>query len=319
MNPTRLFYATPQPGLGNLGDTLGPVIVAALSGRVIRPAGQVSLLPRLASIGTIAQRLRFGWVDLWGSGAAGRESPFEMQRHLRRPWATHLVPHATRGPFSAALLAKAGFGHPAAFGDPAWLLPQIWPRTAPPRFDLGVILHGSEVTAPRPDATARPEFRRYDVPPALAGAVRIISPLHAMELGALRGKLNEMLDCRRILSTSLHDLVLAEAYGIPCAAFDFHAGQSGRIAVTTDTPLDHRMRDFYAGVGQEHVLVLRQERHEATDWEAAIRFLDREWSGLTFDATPLLESFPRAHGRLSSTNLPAGMAELARRLRHVFA
>lgn len=318
MTPIRLAFSVVGPGVGNLGDSLGPLLVAAYSGQEILPGARASPRRRFTSIGTNAQKLFLGTVDLWGTGAAGRNNPFEPQCGFARRWATRLVPHALRGPFSAALLEEAGHGRPLALGDPAWLLPRLWPAPLrPPRFELGVVLHETEVLGRHPDAPPHPDFLRYHLPPSLEAAVRIISPLHRLDPVSMRVKLNEMLDCRRLLSTGLHGLVLAETYGIPCAAFDIHAGTSGRFKVNTDAPLDHRLRDFYAGIGQSEVLVLRTQRHARTDWEGAMRFLDREWSRVTFDPTPLLQSFPARYGRLSETHFPAGIAELQRRLSHV--
>lgn len=305
-------------GFGNFGDSLGPLLVAAFSDRTVARPHPLFWGHRLITIGTTAHLVSRCVADLWGTGAPGANSPFQLQRDFRPRWLTKLIPHALRGPFSAALLAEAGYGQPLALGEPAWLLPKLWPKPArPPRHELGVIIHLSEAANRHPGALAHPEFLRYHVAPELADTVRIITTVHALNASAMRAKLDEMLDCRRILSTGLHGLVLAEAYGLPCAAFDIHAGQSGRVSLTTEAPLDHRVRDFYAGIGQREALVLRQERHQPTDWEAAIRFLDREWSSVSFDATPLLESFPARYGRLSEANFPANMEELQARLSRV--
>lgn len=305
-------------GFGNFGDSLGPLLIAAFSDREIIRPHRLFWGHRLITIGTTAHLVRRCIADLWGTGVGGSNNPFSMQRHFQARWLTRLIPHAVRGPFSAALLSAAGHGRPLATGDPAWLLPKLWPRPQrTPRYELGVIIHLSETAERHPDAPPHPEHRRYEVSPALAHTVRVINTVHALNASAMRAKLNEMLDCRRILSTGLHGLVLAEAYGIPCAAFDIHAGESGRVGLTTETPLDHRVRDFYAGIGQREALVLRQERHQPTEWEAAMRFLDREWSRVTFDATPLLESFPARYGRLSEANFPADMTGLQHRLRHI--
>lgn len=319
MRSIRLDYLTDRPsGFGNLGDSLGPLLVAAFSDREVTRPHPWSWGHRLITIGTAAHLVRRCVADLWGTGAPGSNDPFAMQRHFQGQHFTRLVPHALRGPFSAALLAAAGHRMPLAMGDPAWLLPKLWPKpNRTPHFELGVVIHVSEMAAPHPDAPPHPEFLRYAVPPGLAGTVRIINTFHSLDALAMRAKLDEMLDCRRILSTGLHGLVLAEAYGLPCATFDIHAGESRRVGLTTQAPLDHRVRDFYAGIGQSEALVLRQERHRPTDWEATIRFLDREWSRITFDTAPLLESFPARYGRLSEANFPADMAEMQHRLRRV--
>jgi hypothetical protein len=313
---TSLYFSRAGGGLGNLGDVIGPVLVAAFTGRRIR--WRPSRWPgrRLASIGTIAQWLRLGQVDLWGTGAEGLAGgPFGLQRGFRRPGLTRLVPHALRGPHSAALLEAAGFGRPRAFGDPAMLLPLLWPlKAVEKRWDLGVALHLSEVPARRPGGGVDPRFARYAVPPDLAGAVRIIDPFVATDPAAIQAKIAEILACRRILSTGLHPLIIAEAYGVPCAQFDLHDGPSGRVAVDGAAPLDHRLRDFAAGLGQADALVLRQPRAGTTDWEAAMRLIDEAWRPVRFDPAPLLESFPRRWGMAAMAHLPRDLDALRDRL-----
>lgn len=314
--PIPLYFSRAGGGIGNLGDLLGPVIVAGFTGRTIR--WRPSRWPgrRLASIGTVAQWLRLGTIDLWGTGAEGLESgPMEVPRGFRRPRLTRLVPHALRGPFSAALLEGAGFGRPRAYGDPAMLLPLLWPFPAvEKRWDLGVVLHLSEVPGRRPGAAPDPAFARYAVPEALHGQVRLIDPFVATDAAAIRAKVVEILACRRILSTGLHPLIIAEAYGVPCAQFDLHDGPWGRVAVDGAAPLDHRLRDFAAGLGCATALVVRQPRERATDWAAAMRLIDQAWAPIRFDPAPLLASFPAAWGVASTAHLPRDLAALQARL-----
>ena len=312
---TSLYFSRAGGGIGNLGDLLGPVVVAAFTGRTIR--WRPSRWPgrRLASIGTVAQWLRLGTVDLWGTGAEGLNGGAALQHGFRRPALTRLVPHALRGPYSAALLEGAGFGRPRAYGDPAMLLPLLWPGPAPAkRWDLGVVLHLSEVPSRRPGGAPDPAHRRYAVPDALRGTVRLIDPFVATDAAAIHAKVAEILACRRILSTGLHPLILAEAYGVPCAQFDLHDGRSGRVAVADAAPLDHRLRDFAAGLGRADALVVRQPRERPTDWEAAMRLIDAAWSPVRFDPAPLLDSFPARWGEASAAHLPADMATLRARL-----
>lgn len=298
--------------MGNFGDLLSPLIVAAFSGRPVRHVPYLWPGERLVAIGTIGQRQRLGHAHLWGTGVGGRGDAFRIPRGWRRPAFTRLSATALRGPFSAAMLRAAGVEAPRAFGDPALLLPALWPGTGvAKRFELGVFLHLSELTEETLDAAARPEFRRYEVPPSLQGSVVVRHTLVPPSLAGMRAALDALLSCRRVLSTGLHALVLAEAYGIPCAAFDIHAGPSTLMDPEDDAqPLDHRMRDFYAGLGARRLPVFRTERHLETDWEAAIRFIDAHWAPRRIETAALLESFPARFGPLRAAPLRDGLDAL---------
>ncbi|MBO1075326.1 polysaccharide pyruvyl transferase family protein [Roseomonas marmotae] len=297
---------------GNMGDLFGPIIVAAHTGEPVEYAPTTSLRQRLITVGTIGQKQRFGRVDIWGAGFGGRSSGFRVPDGFQHPAFTRFMPHALRGPFSAALLRRSGYAVPDVYGDPAWLLPRLWPAShIAKRWELGVVIHLSEVESKDPAARARAEFLRYSIPEEMRGSVILLNTVVERGIGQVRARVEDILACRRVLSTSLHALAVAEAYGIPCAAFDFHAGPSGRFAVDDDAvPIDHRMRDFYAGSGRDEVLVYRNERHLPTDWEAAMGFMDRHWEPLTYDPSRLLEAFPRHLGQMEALPRPEAVARL---------
>jgi hypothetical protein len=241
-------------------------------------------------------------------GFAGpRGTEFAIASGYKKPPLVNFVPHAMRGPFSRQLLLDAGYDVPQVYGDPALMLDRLWPAAqVEKRWDLGVVLHMSENDQ---------AFERYGVPEELAGSVKVfttaINP--AGGVAALEERVRELQSCRRILSTGLHALVLAEAGNIPCAHFDIHEGASGRVQVDDPSvPLDHRMRDFYAGCGKSDVLVYRNERHLPTDWEAVIRFIDEGWRPLEYDPAPLLEAFPKRYGEFAGQPVVRDIAKLDR-------
>lgn len=310
----RLFWLSGQGDTGNLGDLLGPIIVAAFTGRPVRWVPGRLRWPRLVTIGTMGHMQRSGTVHLWGTGFQGSNaSRFRTQSDFVAPADTRFVAHAVRGPFSARLLHSAGIEVPPVYGDPAMLLPQLWSGAeVQKRWDLGVVLHLTESRALQ-EPEAPPEFRRYLIPPHLRDSVTLIDTQVPRTVQGVRERVEQMLACRRILSTSLHGVAIAEAYGIPCATFDFHPGESGRFDAADDgTDIDHRMRDFYAGAGAPDILVYRRMRHMETDWEAAMAFLDAHWRPLRYDPAPLAAAFPRRYGSLSATNIPARAEELER-------
>ena len=301
------WETSPQTRLGNFGDMLAPVIVAALTGRSVGYRHVNQLGSRLITAGTIGQAQCRGRVHVWGAGFSGQDdqhfSPAggPLRGGVLRRSLLQFKVHAARGPYSADVLRSSGFTVPDVHGDPVWLLPSIWPARTEKQYELGVVLHISE-TDDDSEILEEAPLVRYQIPPDMVGSVKLITMRTGRDMDSIRRKVDEFTSCKRILSTSLHGMVMAEAYGIPCAVFDFHDGDSTFIETDDDTcALDHRMRDFYAGLGQSHALVLRQLRHLPTDWEAAIRFIDQNYCGdISYEAGKFLDSFPNKFGPLLS-------------------
>lgn len=276
----------------NLGDALSAVIVTALSRMPITRTAFNSDLERLAAVGTIGHAFHRGKVHLWGTGFdMGRDRNGALTGYSI-PENTELVVHAVRGRETAAALRERGIDVPENYGDPVWLLPKIFPDPGVKTHDLGVIVHISELDQPTASGLVRATIERYKIPPELADRVRIINTYTPATIDGLRTKTEEILSCRRILSTSLHGMVIAETYGIPCGWFATYAGVSGLLPIGGEQPIDHRMRDFYSGVDRNHVLSYLQPLNRATDWSDAIRFLDEHWRPLSYTGKALFNAFP---------------------------
>jgi len=278
----------------NLGDSLSPVVVAALSGLRIDWTPAASAQTRMAAIGTIGQRFAGGTVHYWGTGFDAKMNVVDPSvPHYLLPPETRLVPHALRGPHSRAVLARVGIHAPQIYGDPAWFMPRIHPSTVAKRAELGVVLHISETTARTPEPAPYPEFARYHIDDADSGAVKLISTYHNRDYRSLTGKLDELLSCKRIVSTGFHGMVLADAYRIPCAYFALEEGES-RLVDPWDHSgvLDHRFADFYAGCTRPGVPAYCQPRLHLTDWTKLIRFIDDMWTPVEDRFEDLLSAFP---------------------------
>ena len=62
---------------------------------------------------------------------------------------------------------------------------------------------------------------------------------------------------------------------------------------TSDSRLDHRFRDLYAGLGVKRIPTYCQIRKNTlTDWEDAISHIDKFWEPKEFDTGPLMDAFP---------------------------
>lgn len=274
----------------NLGDALSPVMTALLSGQPARRAPFRSQAPRLAAVGTIGQNLSGGEVWFWGTGCSPRAGA-RGGRFSPDP-GTRIHVTATRGPLSAALL---GGGRLATriYGDPVWLLPRFYRPQVEKRWDLGVILHLSELADRGFECRPRPELTRFRIEGADADRVRLISTVTPISTAGLRDRIDDILACRRIVSTSLHGLVIAESYGLPCLYFP--PGVSEGLATAplrADAGLDARMIDLYAGVGRRDISLYEQAVDRASDWSAVIAAVDRAWRPARIDEEALIAAFP---------------------------
>lgn len=280
----------------NLGDALSAVVVSVMSGLPIKPASFNQPVERLAAVGTIGHAQRNARVHLWGTGfdlsrnSAGNVSGYHV------PDDTTLIAHAVRGRQTAKGLRALGVDVPEVYGDPVWFLPRIFPLEGlRKRKELGVIVHISELQEARLTAKVKSSLKRYKIPASLADDIVIINTYTEPTVEAFERKVREIAECKRILSTSLHGLVIAETYNIPCAWFSTRQGQSDFLPFDGPQPIDHRMVDFYSGVGRDAVLTCFQQLHEATRWEEAMAFIDRHWERLTYTGEDLFEAFPLRH------------------------
>ncbi len=221
----RLNWWNPIP---NLGDAVSPLIVAHLSGRAVVHTGDRAR-GKLVAVGSILNRARDGDV-VWGSGLISAES---------RPKGTRILVTAVRGPRTAARLRGLGIDCPEVYGDPGCLLPRLYPRPldAAPRFELGVIPHhrDQELLGP-PDP-----------------AIRVLDIMSGPE-----AFLAELWGCQRVVSSSLHGIIFAEAYGIPAHWLEL----SDRVLGG-----GHKFADYYEGTGRECPAPLTRARMMAQpDW-----------------------------------------------------
>ncbi|MBW4657826.1 MAG: polysaccharide pyruvyl transferase family protein [Drouetiella hepatica Uher 2000/2452] len=292
--PLTWVASTPNCPLANLGDALSPILVSALSGLPIVHRHFDAPQKKLACVGTIGHALKNGEVHLWGTGVDKAKHPIDRNlAYYQKPPKTKFQVHALRGAFSAQAFQQQGIEVPAVYGDPVWFLPSLIQPAIEKRYELGVIVHLSELESLNETANVREELIRYRVPESIAADVRIITTLSQPTFEALEAKVEEITACKRIISTSLHGLVIAEAYQIPCAYFQI-VGAGGSFIQLKDQQarIEHRFRDFYSGLGLEQLFVYGQELEQETNWEQVIRAVDQFWSPVEWSAEAFLEAFP---------------------------
>lgn len=184
----RLGYADEE----NFGDQLSPRLIAALFGvRVTHAsfstADLVSVGSLLESLARSSNHLR---PHVWGTGF------IEAGGHWDGP---EIVPNAVRGELTLERLSNQLEG-PVALGDPGLLAPLAFPRApAPAAAPISVVPHYVDFDDPQVrEATEG----RSDV--------RVINVRHDVET-----VVSQIAGSRLVLSSSLHGLIVADAYGVP--------------------------------------------------------------------------------------------------------
>jgi len=291
--PLSWVATTPEAPDANLGDALSPIIVSAISGLPVRHCNFDADCERLVGIGTIAHSQKKGRVHFWGTGLDDRTIQKTPGGYVR-PQGVEPVAHAMRGPNSANALRRSGLKVPAVYGDPVWFLPRIVPvPDVEKRYELGVVMHISEAASPSAEAPAKRSYLSYRVPPRLRSKIRIINTYARPTPQALFDKVDEIRACRRIVSSSFHGLVIAETFGIPNLWFAKYAG--GAMSGNIDDPtvrIDHRVRDFYAGLGIAKLAFYAGAPRERTDWSGVMSAIDENWTSVAHDARDLFDAFP---------------------------
>lgn len=281
----------------NIGDALSPVMVALMSGQDVQRLPTKTQALRMGCVGTIGHGFSGGEVFFWGTGSSRWTNPSapaaERLEFEITPDSSFTVT-ATRGPVSENILTGRGEGTVGVYGDPVWLLPRFYNPTVEKKWKLGVIVHLSELSDRDPEAHLRAELLRYQIPLEMRDDIRIINTVSAIDIQGIRGKIDEILACERIVSTSLHGMVFAESYGIPCLHFPSTGAESGLGVrdLHSDEVLDLRIVDLYRGLGLSSLPVYTQPHGEQTDWHDLTKSIDEAWQLRRLDEQALIDAFP---------------------------
>jgi hypothetical protein len=170
----------------NFGDAMAPLLLERFAGLKTEPS--TISHARIASVGSILEHIPPGWDGfICGSGKLREDS----QLNLHTKTATIL---ALRGPLTARQCPSGTY----ALGDPGLLVSELIPAQDK-LYDLGVVPHWSDQ-----ELAVRPEFRSgkwHNV---------IISPREDPLTVIM-----QIARCRRIVTSSLHGAITADAFGIP--------------------------------------------------------------------------------------------------------
>ncbi len=197
--PACLFHWRPRAGI-NFGDALSIDLVSQLlahehGGRNVPTCAKWSCRRRLLAVGSILHDSRRGDV-VWGSGINGKMSSRDQDF-------SGVDFRAVRGPLTREMVLRSGAECPDILGDPALLLPRLFPefRRAPTSG------HGEKLTfIPNINDAAFLDPRDIQA----QGAEWVVPTRPWREIAAT------ICASTFVVGSSLHALVLSDAFGVPC-------------------------------------------------------------------------------------------------------
>lgn len=198
----------------NFGDKLTPYIVEKLSGKKCVWSPPESDVLKYVVTGSI-----LNWdiknAIVWGAGLANKSDNVLVDNVV-----------AVRGEISRYIALLSGLKNEMAIGDPALLLPKLYKPKTKKKYALGIFPHyvDSDVVL-------------YHLLDKLPVEWIVINPLDAVE-----EVIEDICSCNNIISSSLHGLIVADAYKVPTQWVKF-----------TDRILGDgtKFMDYYSSIGQD--------------------------------------------------------------------
>jgi pyruvyltransferase len=185
----------------NFGDWIGPYLFKSISGidPVHRQPSNKSFSTVFITVGSCARWFCEDSI-VWGAGIIEKDEVFW------RPMRTCAV----RGNFTRQRMLELGYECPEVYGDPAVLLPDFYNPDVPKQYKFGVVPHYCNFSE------AEATFENFDTVNVIDVRTRDVEFI-----------VRELKKCEMILSSSLHGLILGNAYSIPSAQVEFTSKLGG--------------------------------------------------------------------------------------------
>lgn len=267
------------PNSRNWGDRIAGWIFERLSGaspqwmEVLDPQAETNA--HYLTVGSILRFANSASV-VWGSGFISPDDVVgatEWKNSAGHEVAPQIA--AVRGPHSRARLGALGIECPEVYGDPVLLMPRLYAPERQVQHRVGVVCHYADADDPR--------LKR----------LRADSRMHFIDIMQfdLLKTVREVLSCERIVATSLHGLVLADAYGVPARWMKMLYQPGAPYAWEREHWATFKFQDHLAAVGRDALPVLEAGREVDPD-DLLQAAHEADAVPVSFDDQPLLDACP---------------------------
>ena len=192
---------------------------------------------------------------VWGTGCIDEKMVGEKPKKI----------YAVRGPLTQQELELKGWECPEVYGDPALLYPMIYNPQIEKKHKWGFIPHYIEFEEDKDlEVIYHMESLGFQIIDVCSGTEKFV---------------DEILECENIISSSLHGLIAADAYGIPNARVNVSNKLIGG---------DFKFKDYCYSVERE-----LDYGYQLTKETTVENIMDLHFNkSITFDREKLLESAP---------------------------
>lgn len=241
----------------NFGDVLGPILLYHMTSTSVTFSNDPNTL---ATIGSIAYYSFRAPMVLWGSGA--------ISEHVENPLVQKHKFLAVRGPKTRQKILATGGSCPEVYGDPALLLPTIFSKD---RFEI----------SQRSKVSFLPHWIDYN----LASKMRSVKS-GEVNLIDIRGNvfdtIKQIVASDFIITSSLHGLIVAEAYDIPVVFARFSNNVTGGY---------FKFEDYFNSTNRDLNFLDHRGNLDDLLLDECFKTYDQK-EQFSFNLAPLVESFP---------------------------
>ena len=244
----------------NLGDELNYYLVKELTGKRIVNYRNIYLSRGVnyCCIGSIIDSLVNADSIIWGAGVISDDRPIKCKP---------LKIYAVRGECTRRRLLSSGIDCPKVFGDPALLLPLVYSsKQSIHKKYIGIIPHVEDLDN--------------------SNVSRLASSCKHVKIIRLCGYVNwhnvidEINECDFIISSSLHGIIISDAYKIPNVWVEFSDKVVGN---------GFKFRDYYSSVRSNIPEAIKVK--STTKLEDLLKY-KKKWKPIHIDLDKLLKVCP---------------------------
>ena len=231
----------------NWGDVLSQFLLEHFSGKKLNKDDvfyfddAAHMLDKNGKIVGIGSSMKYVRKDdyVWGTGCIDEHHVGNKPRKV----------YSVRGPLTRDILLKRGWDVPEVYGDPALLFPKIYNPTIEKKYKIGLIPHCVD-------------FHSLD-------GLKAINHMEDMGIKIINVTagiyefIDQLKECEMIISSSLHGLIAADAYGIPN-----HRVKISKLLLGGD----FKYLDHYASVKREHYEPLELTESTTLDEVNSLKF-----------------------------------------------
>lgn len=252
-----VYYAIPRwTKKYNWGDDVTPELVKLISSRQVIPYQFCWFKHKYyLCVGSIIQWNLDTNSIIWGSGLLYPVNYVKPPKKVL----------AVRGPLTRKCLLENGISCPPVYGDPVLLFPRFYYPKIEKKYKYGLICHESEIQ--------EISISQKELEDCLFIDIKNYPTWHSF--------IDQILSCEMILSSSLHGVIVADAYGVPnlwCKFTNYEAPGNG-----------FKFRDYYLSVGKSIDAPLDMQNKDLNEVGKIV--LDK-WKNPVIDLDMLLEVCP---------------------------